>query len=901
MKKGLLLFGMALASALSIQAQTSPWQGTALPEEGGTYYLYNVESGLWLQANHKIFDDWTTRAQLDVYGFDVVIKPIVLTEEDDGYGMSYWQLDPRFGHNHSINAVQDQGYLDTGNEVSKWEIIKDEGESGYDIPNLYTISAIDGVIWLGADLGDSSDDTFLSYENSTDCYWQFVSKEERMANLVKATKNNPKDATWLINDYDFSNQDERNSSWKVEFQNAGANAFGGDAVVRANRAFESWSNSIGSFSQTITDLPNGIYGVKLQGFYRDGSTGGVGAKRNQNTEVIRAYYFANEVKAPLMSICANGVTETIENMFPVESDGFYLPGDGGSALPNASHAFFEGYYWNDEIQVTVTNGTLRIGVSKDAAVGDDWTVFDSFRLTYYGSEIDITVLVENLKNLIAEVEAYDGPKPPFLAESLASAKAALNGEDPEALGTAINDLTEKFSTAKASAASINNFNATMEICKAENKGNAYYDFTAGMAAAQSTFDAALTVADYNHALSQLQTARKLNNAQRSARLWEGSEPVADEKYYFYNVGQGRFLCGGDDWGTHAALGWPGIEIGLEASGEAFRLDTYRPNGEGYEYLNYGGYVDTTGDDWVFVSVGNGIYNIMRANYEEEPLYLGYRKGHALVVDTDVKGADDPDNQWVLVSRAERDAIAETATGANPIDMSYRIGMPNFDQRDNLEESGWEYNAGSIWNRGNNMPDFAYECWNEVYFDMHQTIVDLPAGWYVASVTGYYRDGDHADHIAKVVNGDELLREAYFYVDNMTNDGYQETQLPSITDYANMAPGQGAATDAGEFPEWIHQATNYFQNNLYKVELLVEVTEDGELQIGVMKDIENFHDWVVVDNFRIVYYGTEYPSKVDNDIIAEPVERAKIYNLQGVEVAHPEHGIYIRAGKKIVIK
>ena len=212
MKKGLLLFGMALASALSIQAQTSPWQGTALPEEGGTYYLYNVESGLWLQANHKIFDDWTTRAQLDVYGFDVVIKPIVLTEEDDGYGMSYWQLNPRFGHNHSINAVQDQGYLDTGNEVSKWEIIKDEGESGYDIPNLYTISAIDGVIWLGADLGDSSDDTFLSYENSTDCYWQFVSKEERMADLVKATKNNPKDATWLINDYDFSNQDERNSS-----------------------------------------------------------------------------------------------------------------------------------------------------------------------------------------------------------------------------------------------------------------------------------------------------------------------------------------------------------------------------------------------------------------------------------------------------------------------------------------------------------------------------------------------------------------------------------------------------------------------------------------------------------------------------------------------------------------
>ena len=899
MKKSLLLLGLGLAALTSAQAQdfTSPWQGSALPEEGGTYYLYNVESGLWLQANHKIADDWTTRAQLDTYGFDVIISPITLSEDDEYYGQTVWQLDPRFGHNHSINAVQDQGYLDTGNPLSKWTITPDQGESGYDIPNLYTISALDGVIWLGADLGDTAADTYLSYENQEFCYWQFVSKEERMADLMEATKDSPKDATWLIDDYDFNNANDRTSSWKVEFQNAGANAFGGDAVVRGNRAFESWSNSIGSFSQTLTGLPNGVYGLKLQGFYRDGSTGGVGAKRNQNTEEIRAYYFANEVKAPLLSICQNSAIFTTDDMFPVESDGYFLPGDGGSALPNASHAFFEGEYWNEEILVTVTNGTLRIGVGKDSAVQDDWTVFDSFRLTYYGDQIDVTALVENLNTLISEVNAYEGPKPQFLIDALNTAIAAAGTTDAEAIGDAINDLTVKFAAAKASAASINNFNATLAICQEENKGNKYFDFTAAIAEAQAIFDAADSAEAYADALNRLQIARKLNNAERSECLWEGSEPADGEKFYFYNIGQGRFFCGGDDWGTHASLGWPGIEIGLIAVDEAFSLDTYLPNGDGYEFLNYGGYVDcAAGDNWTFVPVGNGIYNIQRAT-ADEPCYLGYRTGTAVRVDTDMHDATDPNCQWMLVSRAERDKVAATATAANPIDMSYRIGMPGFNQRDDWDNSGWYANAGSIWNRGSNMPDFAYECWNEVYFDMNQIITDLPAGYYTASVQGYYRDGDHADHINKVVNGEELNREAYFYA----GDDGDEIQLPSITDEAGKAPGQGAVTAAGEFPEWIHQAVNYFQNNLYKVSLDIQVYETGELQIGVNKDLDNFHDWVVVDNFRIIYRGAEDPESVRDIIDVQPVSTGKLYDLRGMEVSHPTAGIYVRDGRKVVIR
>ena len=913
MRKSLLLFAMGLTAAMALQAQTvktdSPWTGSALPEEGGTYYLYNVESGMWLQHNRRDIDSWTTRAQLDKVGFDVVIKPL-----ENGF----WQLDPRFGHNHSLNALTNQGYMDTGDAVSEWTITPYPNVAGYSASNLYVIEALDGGVVLGVEPGFEEDgsDTYLSY--SLDGFWQFVSKEERMADMLKATKNNPKDATWLVGGYDFANQDDRNVGWKSTLTGGNGYAIGGDrwGINPANRAVESWNGAVGQFYQDITGLPNGTYGLTVQGYYRDGSTNAIWPKHEDGSEVIRAFYYANEVSAPFMSICEQAQTEFLESMFEDEYDGYFFIGDGGKALGNAANAFYAGYYWNPEIQVIVTNGTLRIGVEKTGGVGDDWTVFDNFRLTYYGDNVDVSVLIENLKKVIAEADAYDGLKPQFYLDAYNAAVAALDSTDPEVIGNAMQELNNKLAVVKAAGTDIENFNKTIELCRQEmeqNGENKYYDFASAISEAQQKFESASDATDYSAALRLLQIARNLYNAERGPRLWEGSEPVAGEKYYFYNLGQGRFLCGGDDWGAHAALGWPGIEIALEQSetdGNAFRLDTYLNNGGTSEYLNFGGYMDTGGDDWVFEPLGNGIYNIVRA--DSATCLLGWRPGTAVRVDTDLTGSDNPDNQWVLVSRAERDAIAETATAANPIDMSYRINVPNFSQRENMDESGWvvassEDGTHGIWGRGSNYPDFTYECWNMTYFDFSQVVYDLPAGWYKATVTGYYRDGDHNSneidgehvpgHIEKFVNGDELNREAYFYV--FAKDEY-ETLLPSLTDYRDMAPGLGAATDAGEVPQWVYQAVNYFQNNLYKVELLVEVGSDGELTIGVNKDFENFRDWVVVDNFRLIYYK-EDPSHVQDVIAGEPAQTSKLYNLQGIEVAQPVRGIYVRDGKKVIVK
>ena len=891
MRKNLLLLVLGLVS-LSASAQTtsSPWTGTVVPEEGGTYYLYNVESGLWLQNNRKVMDEWTTRAQVSTHGFDVRVSPI-----EGG-----WQLDPRFGHNHSINALEDQGYMDTGRGVTAWTLTPLPSD-GYDATNMYTIEGWDGAVMLGVEIGDDEATSILSYDPSCAYVsWQFVTKEERLAALANASEDNPMDATWLIDGWDFANQDERNSSWKSTLTGGNGYAIGGDQFVHANRAVESWNGAVGEFSQTITGLPDGRYGLTVQGYYRDGSTSGIVSKHLEGTEEIRAFYFANAVRHPFMSICDNGVEETIENMFPVEIDGYYLPGDGGDALGRASNAFFNDFYWNEEIFVTVAGGSLKIGIVKDGGVGDDWTVFDNFRLTYYGAYVDINELLEDLGDLITEVDDYEGIKPAYLEEALAQANEALSSTDAAVIGNAFGNLNDKFTIVKAAQKDMSNFVKTVILCKEEAVSGS--ELAATIEKTQAIYDNATTTEEYAKALADLQLARKLNAAEREDNYWNGHEPEMDQKYYFYNVGEKRYLCGGDDWGAHAALGFPGIEIQLEQGAVAgFRLNTFLNNGGDSQYLNYGGYMDTGGNDWVFIEVGNGIYNIVRA--DSLTIGLGYRPGTYCRVDTDMPDLTDPRNQWILVTREDRYEHLADATPSKPADASFLIGMPNFNQRENLDESGWYFGAGSIWGRGGNYPDFVYECWGNsgentvIYFDMNQPISDLPAGDYEVSCQGYYRESSHEGQAAILAEGGEPMRAALLYA----NEG--EVEMMNITDEADKAPGMGELGSADyphDYPKWVYEAVNFFQCGLYWNSVKCTVNNDGELFLGVGKDYESEQDWVVTDNFRIKYFGDGTGIK---DVIEEkPVQNGKIYNLMGVEVAAPAEGtIYIRDGKKYMKK
>jgi hypothetical protein len=289
-----------------------------------------------------------------------------------------------------------------------------------------------------------------------------------------------------------------------------------------------------------------------------------------------------------------------------------------------------------------------------------------------------------------------------------------------------------------------------------------------------------------------------------------------------------------------------------------------------------------------------------------------------------------------VTEAERDALLATATVDNPQDASYKIASPNFNQREDVSLWASAYANGTVWGRGDNHPDFAYECWNESDFDFSQTIYGLQPGWYQISLQGFYREGDHENQIRSASMGNPLMQTAVL-TDMYTGE---EVALPNILSEVNKAPGlgnrgttryliqkteagepvfdngepvmiedpEGEALYVGEFPKYVNEACDYFQNGLYKVGMLTEVGAGGDLMILIQKisDEPIERDWVVLDNFRLTYYGANKPSDEMVGVkeiatAAEQTSTAKIYNLQGQQVKNVTKGLFIRGGKKFVRK
>ncbi len=570
----------------------------------------------------------------------------------------------------------------------------------------------------------------------------------------------------------------------------------------------------------------------------------------------------------------------------------------------------------------------QFGDVNDGALGF-WFHFSGLqlqKLEYPETYPVINIYKPQLAALIPEVEAFTvnttAALQAALDEALNAAKAALNGDDMEAQRQALENLQRAFDNVKS--INSNDFDALQKtIALAKEEG-------INTADAEEFFQSGTTQGQLYDQLKALRYARKNFHAERQPDVFAGNDVKAGE-FYLYNVGQQRFLTGGSDWGAHAALGMPGTLLTLEnidtpeepTEGEEeqtnrpdpatdFHINTGLRNGgpddNPSQYLGYRGYMDSSkAGAWRFVKLENGNYNIFQADYPDAFVVFnpdcsvdGGNGDHTTVC-TEQRGDIESynlDAQWKLVTRADRDALLEKAAKDAPVDASYYIVNPGFNQRAEVEPA-WQIFNGSVWGRGGNHPDFALESWNSNDCSFSTSVTGLKAGYYLLTVQGFYRDGHHGDQARLITEeGLEPAQNAYVY------SGMYDILLPNITAEVNKAPGLGNNTSVGEYPDGIDQAVQFFQLGLYQVQLLVDVNASGILDIGVAKDEKGHEgDWVVVDNFRLKYYGTEKPDLTGiENVVTTTVNNGKIYNLQGMEVKDAtKRGIYIRDGKKFVVK
>ena len=820
---------------------SSPYTGNEIA--AGDFFIYNVETGLWLQNNEKNTGDWNTRGATGTYGFDFSISAI-----NGG-----WKLDPKFGNNHSMNSSN--FYLDTQDGVTAWTF---EPKTVNGMTNAYTIKAGNQVLGL-----DNNDNLSLgTIQKST---WQLVTRAERIAYLeANATETSPIDATFLIQDPGFANANERASAWA--WARNGGN-LDDQRTYRNRRSYAVWNTSGFSLQQTITNVPDGVYKLTVKGYYRDGGKDDVVNRRGNGSERLLGTYFINSDSEPVMSILDGVIPSTIGGNYGSYNGGYYP--DNAEAFNRVFQDYPENYR-NSGVTSTVVGGTLIIGLKKTESNANDWLAWDEFRLSYLGP-IDISEYTNALNAAIQAAEAFSGNTTTALqsalASALAEAKAVVDSHDTDVLSAKTSALNA--ARIAAEAADVTFLAATIPLAQADG---------ADVTAANDVLANGTTAEQVNSALSALRMARRIANAETHENVFAGNQPADAGDFYLYNVGQKRFFCGGDDWGAHAAIGFPGIIVTLEADGDNYKINTHLPNGDPNYYLNYGGYCDTgTQSLWSFVQVSDGVYNIARQ--ENTSNLLGYVTGTYNRVNTDMSDASDPNNQWKLVKKDDRDALIANADANNPVDVSYLIKSPNFSQREDV--SAWSMTGGAeIWGRGANHPDFAIEAFDKVSAGVEQTLSNLPAGTYELKVQAFYRDGNFETQANILANGGTALQVATLYA------GTKSALIQNVSGAADQAPGIGSSSKVGYMPNGIDDACLYFQNGLYWATLdEIVVGQDGTMTIGARKtERPNGGDWMVLDNFRLLYKGAGVDlTGVKADLLAKITEANNLLNTIGLSL------------------
>ena len=210
-----------------------------------------------------------------------------------------------------------------------------------------------------------------------------------------ASIDNPANMTELIVNPDFTifneeTGEEKNSGegWTVEVD--------GGTHTANHKEYEFWNNNSFDFYQKIYGLRPGYYRLVCNGYYREGGSAlNAAAAHRDGTETLNAQLYAQSddktYMKPVMSIIEDGQPE------PMNGDDFNVADSLTTEenpietwyVPNqmwAAQKFFEKDLYHNEVDFQVVEGQteVQIGIRKEVWVDSDWTIFDTFRLYYFG-------------------------------------------------------------------------------------------------------------------------------------------------------------------------------------------------------------------------------------------------------------------------------------------------------------------------------------------------------------------------------------------------------------------------------------------------------------------------------------------------------------------------------------
>ncbi len=284
-------------------------------------------------------------------------------------------------------------------------------------------------------------------------------KDAMANNIQNATGHNPQDASsWIVNGtFDTIG----------DFHGWEGSSFGAGGTTSTNA--EHYSKTYDTYQDITVGYP-GLYGVKVNAFYRAGSISAAYEHYtacDDESKYGRIYVSADGVEneVPIVSIYEGAEKEKPEHGAGLEgSNGYWIP---NSMADTEKYMHQNGRYKNI-IPVEVTGDlTLRIGVRKDVTIDTDWSIFDDFGLVYFGNGDDRYFSIPSMvADCIADVETEGEMVSEQYVEGFKSLKSNPTGNSVEAV------LQYREQLVSAKAALMKNMSLWKELESAWNKAQA---------------------------------------------------------------------------------------------------------------------------------------------------------------------------------------------------------------------------------------------------------------------------------------------------------------------------------------------------------------------------------------------------------------------------------------------
>lgn len=322
--------------------------------------------------------------------------------------------------------------------------------------------------------------------------------------------------------------------------------------------------------------------------------------------------------------------------------------------------------------------------------------------------------------------------------------------------------------------------------------------------------------------------------------------ITDGTYYLRNRETGKFLTGGNNWGTNLSLHETGIDfiVNKTDNGYTFNSGIFKPNTNRY-YLNSGGSVDghTEIKNDIYFDISHIIDNVYTIQDEKGLLYATGEQGQG-EVGFQIIDEINESHQWEFLTKDDLIKELQGATTAKPMNATFFISGFNFNRYDNRNENwigtktitgGTEIGTAKFWCArldGNG--------------DVYQELKGLPTGYYELTAYACSNGGN-----AKIYAGNTEKA--------ITNVG---TNIP--TD--NTAAAQA------------------FANGNYKTETIVVLVTNGTLKIGVKNTDGADTDKTYFDNFNLKYHGNSdtYDYYLRNVATGKFLRAGKRFGTQAIQ-------------------